>query len=321
MVDLKILVSSGSPDRLNNNVSLRHYVSDAFKQLITNVKSIDYEMIEYTLDAYKPDVLLVFGSVMPDESFFLKLSFLKKKHSFILAFWVHDDPYEFDFRYKMEKIADFIFSNDKWAVEHYDHKAVFHLPMAASYEAHYREIKEECEIDIFFCGASYPNRERFMNGVIETLNKYKTLIYGSGWKFHLAKNIKIDNEQLPDYYANSFLTLNLGRDYNLANERFKLIPSTPGPRTFEAAMAGTVQIFFVESLEILDYFNESEIILIDSVKEFYEQVNKLLDNHELLQTYRRNAQQKAIHKHTYVHRCQQFLDILENNSEITLTKR
>ena len=168
-----------------------------------------------------------------------------------------------------------------------------------------------CNIDLFFCGASYPNRERFMNDIGYSIKKYNSLICGSGWQFPFAENKYIDNHMLPDFYSNSYITINVGRDFNLANSRYELIPSTPGPRTFEAAMAGTAQIFLIDSLEILEYFNSDEMILVDSIAEFKEVTDYLLHDKEKLFSYRVNAQKRAISEHTYENRILKLLEILK----------
>ena len=105
------------------------------------------------------------------------------------------------------------------------------------------------------------------------------------------------------------MTINIGRNFNLANNRFQLDPSTPGPRTFEAAMSGSVQLYFSDSLEIADYFTPNkEILLFDSPNSFKLHIEKMLDQPEEAKNIALTAQKRALNEHTYENRCRQLLE-------------
>jgi len=124
----------------------------------------------------------------------------------------------------------------------------------------------------------------------------------------IAKNERLSNTELSNLYARSTITLNMGRQFNLANDKFLLDASTPGPRTFEAAMAGTVQCYFIESLEMTDYFDDGkEIILFDSPNDFALQVERLIDEPGLAKRIAIAAQERAMRDHTYEERCKKIL--------------
>jgi spore maturation protein CgeB len=137
------------------------------------------------------------------------------------------------------------------------------------------------------------------------LAKYRTKVLGNNWpsSLNFAENGPVANQDLAKMYARSRFTLNLGRQFNIANRINDLAASTPGPRTFEAAMAGTVQLFFVDSVEILTYFKrDQEILLFNSIDE--------LDNHlfektpEQLEVIALAAQQRALRQHSYANRAE-----------------
>jgi spore maturation protein CgeB len=311
-----ILITGASPDRTNRNTVLRSYVVEGFQQLasLENVSHCPLEQAADITEEYRPDLVLCFGSCMPDDADYFALRYACDKSNAILAFWLHDDPYEFDYSNKACTVADYIFSNDKWSSLHYDHDRVFHLPLAASKTAHWRPLTDVKDIDIFFCGVAFPNRVRLVSDLTPILTKFKTTVLGDQWpenKLSFAKNTRLPNDQLSDYYARSRLTLNIGRDFHYANDRYKLVPSTPGPRTFEAAMAGTTQLYFVESLEIEDYYQpNTEIILFNSAAEFEEIVVKALDGHLDISAIQAAAQTRTLSDHTYFSRAKQMLAIL-----------
>jgi len=312
----RILITGASPDQTNRNTVLRSYVVEGFQQLpdIENVSHCPLEQAAEITEECNPDLVVCFGSCMPDDADYSALRYACDKNNAVLAFWLHDDPYEFDYSTKVCTVADFIFSNDKWSALHYDHDHVFHLPLAASKAAHWRPLTDVKDIDIFFCGVAFPNRVRLVSDLRLILAKFKTTILGDQWpenKLSFAKNTRLPNDQLSDFYAKSRLTLNIGRDFHYANDRYKLVPSTPGPRTFEAAMAGTTQLYFVESLEIEDYYQpNTEILLFNSAAEFEQIIVEALDGRLNTSAIQEAAQVRTLNDHTYFSRAKQMLAIL-----------
>ncbi len=136
-----------------------------------------------------------------------------------------------------------------------------------------------------------------------------------------CRNERIPNERLADYYATSRVVLNLGRDFHLANRKYQLDSSTPGPRTFEAAMAGACQLMFAESLEILDYFRlDEEILLFDSPADFQQTLERLLAEPKHCRRIGAAAEERRLRDHTYAVRASQLLSrvglsVVESASE------
>lgn len=311
--NIKVLVCSASPDRVNNNAVLRNYVARGFAQLVGDERTMccSLDLAETAVLRFKPDLIVVFGSCMPDSCDFNALRQYCVRSEAMLAFWLHDDPYEFDFNYKIYQYADIIFSNDKWAVTHYDHQKVFHLPLAADPVAHFKPVGQKIERDVFFCGVGFENRRTLLSDCRGIFKELNVEVYGADWPDELpfCKNRRIDNSELTDYYATSLVTLNIGRRFNLANQRYQLDPSTPGPRTFEAALSGAVQCMFVEGLEITEYFEPGqEIFLFDSPRELKKIVETLVDTPALHREVSRAAQQKAETNHTYKNRALRIIE-------------
>ncbi len=310
---MKVLIIGAMPDHINRNLAMKSYLTQGFAEILGpgQVKETGLYFACDLLNSFKPDMAVVFGSCMPHES---EYSFIKKccnKLDVALVFWMHDDPYEFDFKYKIADYADLIFTNDRWASYHYGRKNVFHLPMAASPATHHRPVDGQKSIDIFFCGVGFENRLTLLDGLKPVLEQFNTQIFGDGWdekNLPFTKNQRIPNAILPDYYAKSKITLNMGRNLHYANERYMLTPSTPGPRTFEAGMSGALQMFFVDSLEITDYYKpDEEIILFNNVRDFEEKVKTFINDPGKALRIRKAAQKRTLRDHTYKKRAETIL--------------
>jgi spore maturation protein CgeB len=113
---------------------------------------------------------------------------------------------------------------------------------------------------------------------------------------------------LCDIYASSLCTVNIGRDFDLANERYRLTAATPGPRTFEAAMAGAAQLYFASSLEIVEYFTPgTEIALIDSADDAAAWLERFRADPASNREMRTLSQRRALREHTYANRAATLL--------------
>ncbi len=313
----KVLVVGASPDSVNQNTIMRSFVVEGFVDLFGN-DYVEESPLEYSYvlaKKFEPNLIVAFGSCMPDECDYSLLRKACDELKIPLIFWLHDDPYEIDFNYRAISVADYIFSNDKWATEFYNHPNSYHLPMAASKSAHFRPQTCNTLQDFFFCGVAFPNRQQLIGDIAPLLRKYKTTILGADWPIdecEFTENRRVGNSELSDYYQNSKFVINIGRDFNLANDRYQLVPSTPGPRTFEAAMAGAVQLYFVESMEIVEYFEDgSEILLFDDLKGLTDIVERLAENPEARNSIGKNAQRRALKEHTYYERIKSMLEVID----------
>lgn len=313
MLTNKVMVSGASPDRLNNNAILRQYLGRGFAEIVgeKNVLTCCLEQAHIEARVFKPNLIVVFGSCAPSSCDYNSLRTYCSQKGALLVFWLHDDPYEFDFNSKIYNYADFIFSNDKWAAIHIDHPRVSHLPLAADSTAHYRPTRSiAISRDVFFCGVGFPNRRKLLEDCEEHLSHLKVDIFGCDWPDGrgIYKNNRVPNALMPDYYASSLITLNIGRRFNLANNKYQLDASTPGPRTFEAAMAGAVQCFFLEGLEIEDYFKfGKEILVFDSPSELREIIEHLRCDISFRNKIALNSQSRVMKNHTYAARAKEII--------------
>lgn len=315
MIDRRVAVVSPVPDELNTNWRLRDHVAEGFATLCgaDRVVALPELTAERGIDQCGPDLVVVFGGLMPDRTDLRAIRRAADRCGAHVAVWVHDDPYELDFAYRAVAAADSVFTNDAACVDYYDHPSVHHLPLAASPTAHRRTLRSHFERDLFFCGYAFANRVAFFEEIPESaLEPFSTLVAGAGWPrtraFYVNRRIAYD--ELPDYYSGSVCTVTLGRDLDLANRRYMVPQSTPGPRAFEAAMAGCLQLYFVNGLEIADYFEPgSEILLIDRPSDVPTYLQDVASDPSRLAAMRSATQARALRDHTYAERARRMLDV------------
>ncbi|KZD03504.1 CgeB family protein [Oceanibaculum pacificum] len=316
--NFKLLIMSGSPDSLNANASLRYYVGSGFRQAFPDaiIAVSSYEDSLRTARELKPDMVLVFGSIMLDGADFGLIAEEARHQGAVLGFWLHDDPYEFDMNARIYDLADIVFTNDRASLDFYPPSLpVHHLPLAGCAATHLRPVASRGGPDMFFCGHRFDNRGRFFGALAPYAKAMgaEMSVVGTGWEhagIEGAVAMTVPNAVLPDLYATALGVVNIGRDQNLANRRFAIRPSTPGPRTFEAAFAGAAQIMVAEGLEILDYFEpETEILLADDAESFAAQWERLLRDRDYSLTLGRNAQRRALAEHGYDARARRIVEL------------
>jgi len=317
----RMLVVSGSPDHLNANAGLRPYVVEGLREALPEAVAlgVPYELGVAAVAQWQPQLVIVFGSVILDTSDFAALAQACRRHGSRLVFWLHDDPYEFDMNERVYPYADAIFSNDLAAVDHYPpHLPVFHLPLAGSRLAHWRAVGPRSAPGLFFCGHAFDNRQAFFASLCaaDPAAALHMQIFGSGWDTRRVPGAIVQtlpNAALPDYYASAVAVANLGRDLNLSNRRFSIKASTPGPRSFEAAVAGAAQIVLTEGLEITEYFEPGrELLIAHDADTFLAHWKMLLHDPAASQRIGERAQRRALSDHTYACRARALLQAVQS---------
>jgi spore maturation protein CgeB len=311
---LKVLVVGASPDALNRNAFARAFVATGLRSdpRVTEVHDTPIETAVQVLRNVEPDLTLVFGSLMPDGADLLPVAELGRRGGKV-AFWLHDDPYEFDAGTRVYELADAVFTNDRSALVHYPPGlAAHHLPLGACPIQHRRPVVRRYEPHLFFCGHQFDNRRAFFSRVARAIPPRRLRLVGTGWDvaaLPFALNSYVPNASLPDAYAEALAVAYIGRDLDLANRRFSIRPSTPGPRAFEAAMAGAAQIALAEGGEIAEAFEPGrEILLVDSAEAAAEAFLMLLADPERSLALGRAAQARALAEHTYAARAAQLIE-------------
>jgi spore maturation protein CgeB len=312
----QVLVTSTFIDRLNTNASIRDYL---FRSLIAilgseSVACCPLELAARRILDLRPRLVVAVGSLASDTSDLRRLRHSTDASGGLLVYWLHDDLYEFDYAFKAELMADVVFSSDSWSVFHYRHSAACPAVHSRSLLA----VKQR-EYALCFCGVAYPNRMDLLRKADFTLCRYPVAVLIEGWpaEIRCARNSRPSAAAMADYAQHARLTLNIGRELNIANRRYALPSSTPGPRTFEIAQSGSAQLYFIPSLEILDYFEyESEIIHIDSMKDIKRAIERAYDEPDAIEGIAARAQSGALKDHAYINRARRILSVCAKDIEL-----
>ena len=310
----RILITSTVPDEHNSNAPLRGYLAQGMRRQCpeTRVVEAPFEVTFRRIHETRPQLVIAMGGVAVGSVDLRRLRAACDTVDAKLVLWLHDDPFEFDYAWRAENIADAIFTNDSWALQHYSFPQTFHLPLAGCADTHHRPLlpAAQRDIDLLFCGVAYPNRIAFFREIQHICRRLNCVVLGDGWPPDLdfAVNRRVSREELANLTARALVTLNITRDHNIANRRLDLPPSTPGPRTFETALAGSAQLYLVHGTEIAEYFEpDSEIILIDNVMDTEHHLQELRANKTAAVAIAGRAQTRAMKEHCYEHRAAALL--------------
>jgi spore maturation protein CgeB len=264
-----------------------------------------------------PDIVVATGSYLPESTYFGEVSREARRLGKPIVFWATEDPYEQDANYRIEHDFDAIFSCDRWASNFYAHPNVSHLPLAGCRKRHYVPIDatREKTIDVMFCGVAFTNRREIVGDLLPLLSGLRLCFVGPGWGMFGPgfSDRRIDKSELIGLYARARIVLNLGRSLHFENHRYSITPSTPGPRTFEAALAGTLQFFHEDTYEIGTYFTKDEIPCFSNIVEFDRLLRLYLSNDRLSLQTATLAQNRAVSEHTYLFRARSMVATLQGS--------
>lgn len=311
---ITVCVASSFPESGNRNAGIVTDLADAMRRVLgpEAVHVLPFRDLPRRVRAVAPSLLVLVGSALPVACDYRAVAEATRRAGTCFAFWTVEDPYEMDARDKFAAWADIVLTNELAALPWYDRADVHHLPLAAS-AALARPLDGYAErpLDVFFCGVGFPNRRRFVADALPVLARHRSLVLGDNWSADaggIVENRRLDHPALLAHYASSRVVLNLGRSFSYANRRHAVTAITPGPRTFEAAMVGTVQICMQPSLTLDRYFARGEeIVGVDGVDAFAERLEALLAGPDEALAIARRAQARALAEHSYDHRAAEIL--------------
>ncbi|MDF7673636.1 glycosyltransferase [Acetobacteraceae bacterium ESL0709] len=313
-----VLLCGGGRYESQANSQVRETIMDGLVSVfgVDNVTSVNIAAAPEAVRFLKPSFVFVTGSYLPESTYFGEVSREARKIGAATAFWATEDPYEQDAHYQIDYDFDVIFSCDHWGHYFYQRDRVFHLPLAASPTLHYMPVDEKAErpIDVLFCGVAFSSRKEIARMLMPVLEKLNIRFIGPGWgELGIGfSDARIEKSQLIDLYSRSKIVLNLGRSLHFENKRFMIVPSTPGPRTFEAALSGAFQVFHEDTYELRRYYNADEIPVFTNLKDFERVIELYLHDDTLRLAMARKAQERTLTEHLYKNRIQKVVDIMQS---------
>ena len=314
----RILICSAGRYESQANEQVRTAIMDGWAELVgaANVVSASLSAASATVALFRPNIVMGIGSYLPESTYFGEVARDAAAAGAVPVFWATEDPYEQDAHYRIARDCSAVFSCDGWGVNFYDHPCARHLPLAGCRLRHYLPYDPAAErpVDVMFCGVAFSSRKELVSDLLPSLAGLQVQFIGPGWgQFGSAgfSDRRIDKAELIQMYGAAKIVLNLGRSLHFENHRYCITPSTPGPRTFEAALAGAVQFFHEDTYEIRDYFAPEELPCFSTAADFGVLLRRYLSDGAARDATAAAAQRRALAEHTYAHRAQRMVDILK----------
>ena len=312
---INLILSSVYRPGLNPNPHIFAYVRRAAERLLgkASVHSNYVSEARSKIESYDA-VLLVGGSL---DRQVVPLSIECRKRGNPLVFWATDDPYEIDHNLEHLDLVDRIWTNDRSSLAFYPREKSSHLPLAADPDEHIlNTLANESEYwyDVSFVGVEFPNRRAIIEQLVPTLRKLRTAIVGPNWSINEDFIIRkrVTNRQASAISNHSLCVLNLARRFSLNNAR-QIIPSTPGPRTFEVGGCGTVQVISPELPEVEDYYRPSvEMEFCGTIEDMKTRIEDLVSDSVRRKKIAEAAIERTKTSHIYDNRVSQILETLSD---------
>ncbi len=309
---MRILISGTCLPELNSNYELIEDITVGFKKQESHeVQLIKVNQLPKVINAWKPHLTLLVGGLALETIPLFQIDYICNLAGSKLAFWSLEDPYELDWVLQKGTVFDLICTTDYSSYCFYPGEwNVKHLPLASPDFQRPQSGKQLQPSERWlFCGVQFQNRKDWIDGIRHT--HPNGLLIGPKWPSYgqptKVSNRRISRKVLHTLYRTMPITLSIGRDHNLANSA-KVIPSTPGPRLFEAAGCGAAQLFCGNNLEMSCYYEpDHELLWGRSVDEACECMQRASKDPQMVEQIRRRAWNRTQAEHLYSHRAKKIL--------------
>lgn len=308
---MRVVVTSGTADAINTNQRLRLRIAHGFQQLGLTCQAWPIEQVPRLLTSQSIDLLLITGSIADPGVDLTWLIHKAREQGSEVVFWLHDDPYEFDFHWQLQGLGCLVFTNEPNCVDYYPTECrAKPLALAASPldDLPPRPRDSTPMLDLGFCGVAFPQRVAVIRQLLKA--GFKLECWGDGWPDDLKETVnrRLGPVGLRGLYSRCRFVLNLGREISIANRRYQLPPSMPGPRTFEAGLLGAVQLYVGQSPRVRHYYQPNQgVIEVNSEEEIWALLRKSEEQPEWLLQLREAAAIHTRRNHLYRHRCHDLL--------------
>jgi hypothetical protein len=270
--------------------------------LIKNVKKCEYKDVVREARAAEYDILLAVDAEAVNIDIIRLIRPLVK----CAVLWVWEDPYERRITTKIADLFDLIYTNDAGSTNFYKNGAK-HLPLAATTYLPVRSSDQDFDYDLSFIGTAWPNRVLFLRRLLRRLPHIKPRII-LNYNPHiprtyldLPESSYIGSVSHPDFLSIINRTrVNLTLHRSFSSDGVNRKASTPGPRIFEAALAGGFQLVDASDTAIDDFYTpQIDIETFSSFEEGVEKIEALINDTERRTSAAISAQTRTAANHTY----------------------
>jgi glycosyltransferase involved in cell wall biosynthesis/spore maturation protein CgeB len=316
---VKVLFLSSIPQNPNHYLARAAYDAIKNSDLVTEIYWGEYHNAIELATTNQPDALLVFDGQSANNVILRQLANLCPRK----AIWFCEDPYEVTVNKQVTEYFDLVFTNDKDSCQAYG-KNSFHLPLAASIANNHFAITEEPKrYDIFFAGTAWPNR-------LEVIHELKGRFPELKWKLILISNPQLDDHikdlkkglefsngvSIRDFSAlanQSAITLALPRKFSTSEDPIAS-SQTPGPRLFEAALAGACQLVDIETMPLTNSLlpDNEAFISYTNIDDCAGKIEKILADKTYRNTVAKQAQKITKSKHLFDDRIKVICEKLQS---------
>ena len=239
-----------------------YYLFRDFSTAMTKSKKISEfraEISGFNAPGYFANYLICFGG----EEFLTPFNIAQLSYAEKCLLWLTEDPYEIETNTQNGEFFDYVFTTDEKSISKYQKNASF-FPLATPKDLFHVMNHQTKEFDLFLFGSLWPNRISILEQIVSDISstQYRILIVTSqldaSWvDQHKVKEIFSSIEkhngrvlithrpfslgQLKHFAQISKLCLNWPRKFDDDNW------SVPGPRIFEIASSGTLQLIDVDT--------------------------------------------------------------------------
>lgn len=275
--------------------------------------------------SFKPEVAITLvGFKLP-----ARMIHWLKQQQIKTAVWFTEDPYYMDQTAELSRYYDFVFTIDTAALEFYEkngHKHTYQLPLATEPQifSPKKEIEAQFKSDICIVGYPYLDRIQYIQLLLQNTN-YNIKVVGK-WKkplYSFQNNPKlsiydgwVEPSIVADFYNGANIVLNTHRPSNLKQNqnRHGIKGKTINNRTFDVASCGSFQLIdykedlsnhFIEDEEMISFKNDQELI---------KKIDYFMQSEEERQRIANNARKRVLKEHTFEHRLDKMLNIINNTS-------
>lgn len=321
--------SFDSPKFLEAHTALRsiNMAQDRLMALEQSFVQLLSQAVYSQAEQFKPDLIFAMAQAPLSRSILRKF----RQENIKTAMWFVEDHTVFPYWQAFAPLYDHFFIIQKEPflskLKEIGVTNAHYLPLAALPNFHCPsdlslEEKKEFGSDLGFMGAGYPNRRMAFRSLI----KYDFKIWGSDWENdsllanYLQKNgERISPEESVKIYNATRINLNLHSSIHM--KELTNGGDFINPRTYELASIGAFQLVDKRTLmddaficaDLQNPRDDAELATFDSMDSLHENINYYLKNVKLRQQIAENARNRILKEHTYEHRMQAVIDILQKH--------